>query len=182
MASASDEVLTALWREESCPESQVELFRRHRGMLLARARAAGADAHHAEDLASEALMRTFGQLAQGSEIRSFAAYATRTLRNLIIDQTRKGSPILADGLLEDTTAECFEYFHEVDRIHVHEVLSHLAPRQAQMLVLLYLCDLTASEAAGFMGLSPNAGAQLALRARRAFRDRYLESLVEPVVS
>lgn len=139
------------------------------------AQSLGADVHLANDLVSEAFIRTWLQLRAGRRIDAPAKYLLTTVRHLFIDDLRKMARIWCvaddglqtlverDGGRQRTPADTVADISEITWL-----LDELSERHRQVLLLVAHGGMTMSEIAEAMGLSgPGAASALLLRARRA---------------
>ena len=55
----------------------------------------------AKDLVQESFIRVWNYIADGKEIENFRAFLYRTLRNIIVDESRKKKPISLDALQDE---------------------------------------------------------------------------------
>lgn len=154
-----------------------ELWRRHirAGTTAARQFSAIADP---QDIVSEAYLRILRALQQGGGPReAFRPYLYRTIHNIALDwRSRHPSVSLEDtadliepqqsieiGVLENTiTAMAFE---------------ELPERWRAVLWYLEVEGMAPSDAAPFLGLSPNATSALAVRAHEGFKKSWLQAHV-----
>jgi RNA polymerase sigma-70 factor (ECF subfamily) len=146
------------------------------------------DAHAAEDLTQETLLRAWRQLDRLRASGSARVWLFRIAANLWRDQLRRGrSPVARAGkLADDLAGRCVPpdrtaADHEaVGR--ALEVMETLPPRQRQVLYLNACEGLSAAEAAEVLGISSSAAkASLSLarkRLRHELRD-LLEGLSLP---
>nr|WP_309135152.1 SigE family RNA polymerase sigma factor [Cellulomonas sp.] len=127
------------------------------------------DAHRAEELVQQALVRTYG--AWGRVRRGDpAAYTRRTLVNLRTDtwRRRRREVLTApDELPEDAVASGTGAVH--DRDALVRALARLTPRQRRVVVLRHLVGLTEREVADDLGISTGTVKSTASRALAALR-------------
>jgi RNA polymerase sigma-70 factor (sigma-E family) len=145
------------------PEFEDE-FDRLFGRAFTVARRLTGDAAAAEDVAAEALIRTY---VHWSRVRRFEypdAWVARVATNLALKSMRRGAmPALAVAAdpSEETTL----------RLALVEALAHLPRRQREAVALRYLADLSIDEVARTLGVSAGTVKQSVHRALRTLRDR-----------
>ena len=157
------------------------LYARHREPALRVARAIAGDPHVAEDLVAEAFERVHTALSNGKgPDDSFRAYLYTVIRRLAADESAASwrledtddfTPYEAAFALTDPAAQ---------NIEAHLVLtamSRLPERHQAVLWYLDVEGMTPQQAAPLFGLTPNATSALAVRARDALRDAYLQAHV-----
>lgn len=135
----------------------------------------------AEDVASEALVRTLARFSIVAPPRSLSAYLVTVTRNLSHDTVRRRvrEEQVADRVVTENRLAAGgrpgvhrdepEAFLDT-RSGVVRALATIPARQRLVLVLLALEDRTVAEAAEALGLTTNATSQLAYRARRSMID------------
>lgn len=150
------------------------LYGRHYDAALRTARAVGG-AGLADDLVSDAFARVFASILHGcGPDRLIRPYLATTIRNLYVDNARKGaheflvrdSEVL-DRLQPDETDVVLEESLVVD------VLATLPPRWREILWRTIIVGEPLSLAGARMGLNANAAAALSFRARGGLRTAYL---------
>jgi len=161
------------------------LYERHHDAALRVARATSGDAHLAEDLVSAAFERVHRALARGAGPEdSFRAYLYTVIRRLAIEHgeaseklrdTDDFSPYEAAFAIDDG-AEA-----SIEAQLVAKAFSALPERHQAVLWYLDVEGMTPQQAAPLFGLSPNATSALAVRARDALRDAYLQAHVSESV-
>lgn len=178
--SASDHELIELVRAGDLASLGV-LYERHREAGLRVARAVTGDAHRAEDIVSDAFERIHGAISRGAgPDDSFRAYLYTVIRRLAIEQgadrarlddTDDFTPYEAITAVDDGTERSAE------AVIVGSAFAALAPRHQAVLWYVDVEGLSTAEAATYFGLSANATAALANRARSALKDAYLQAHV-----
>lgn len=139
-------------------------------MILSWAKGEGSEA---EDVLQEVLMRVWRareRLDPGTTLPTFLKTLTQ---NVIRDRWRASGrrPIVLSGLEPPRTDRADPLAGQRSRIAVEQVLSELAPRERDVLRMLYVSDLTLAEVADRLGVSEEAAKSLAARARRRLRTR-----------
>lgn len=127
------------------------------------------DAHRAEELVQQALVRTYGAWARVSG-GDPAAYTRRTLVNLRTDtwRRRRREVLTAPAELpEDAVASGTGAVH--DRDTLVRALARLTPRQRRVVVLRHLVGLTEREVAEDLGISTGTVKSTSSRALAALR-------------
>lgn len=174
---AEDEELLADLRAGE-PEAWAALWRRHYPRMRAYALKHLGSVEDAEDVASEALVRTLSRFGVVGPPRSLSAYLLTVTRNLSHDTVRRRvrdeevvhrvatENRLAAGGRPDVHHDEGHGFLD-GRSAVVRALTGIPARQRLVLVLLALEERTLAEAAEVLGLTPNATSQLAFRARRS---------------
>ncbi len=153
------------------------LYRRLYGPTLGYALSLTRQRTTAEDLVSEAFLRTWDHLRNGTVPRNPKGYLCRAVHNLYIDQmrreTRNSDVDPTDEashpapLTPDVASEV------VERDTLKAAAAALTPRQRAILWDTAVEGYSTAEAADRLGLdSANAGAQLAVRARRTLGRAY----------
>lgn len=171
-----DPALSALARANDT-EAFAELWRRHANAGTAAARQFSSIADP-QDIVSEAYVRILRALQQGGgPHEAFRPYLYRTIRNIALDwrprhafMSLEETPELVDAdrdpevsVLEDhVTAQAFETLPE---------------RWRAVLWYLEVEDMSPSDAAPLLGLSPNATSVLAGRAHEGFKKAWLQAHV-----
>ncbi|WP_344535906.1 sigma-70 family RNA polymerase sigma factor [Streptomyces albiaxialis] len=191
----SDAALTAAIRTGPPEVSQAaldELYRRHRPAVLAYARNCCRDAHTAEDLASEAFVRTLQALRSGGgPTEAWRPYLLTTVRRTAAawyDTARRTE--LApdfDRWLSDATDPDAESGEErmlrlEDEQLVLRAFRSLPERWQTALWHATVEDEPAPRTAALLGISPSGLASLTARAREGLREAYLTVHAERVQS
>lgn len=153
--------------------SMGELYRRHHPAALRLARGlAGPDG--ADDLASTAFVAVLALLRRGAgPTCHFRAYLVAAVRNTHLNSTRTSR---REDLVEHWDALCVQpddLDRRLDHQQVARAFTALQPRWRHVLWLCVVEGRTHSEIAELMGITPNAVAALAFRARAGLRRAYL---------
>ncbi|MEU5165232.1 sigma-70 family RNA polymerase sigma factor [Streptomyces mutomycini] len=172
-----------------------ELFRRHSGAVRRYARTCCRDAHTADDLTAEVFARTLQAVRGGkgpeeavraylmTAVRHVAAAWTRSAkREHLVDDfavfaaqaTRSAELSEADTL--DLGADVLA-MHEADRSMAMEAFRSLPERWQAVLWHTTVEEESPSEVAPLFGLTANATAVLAVRAREGLKQAYLQAHV-----
>lgn len=167
------------------PEAIAELYSRHRSAMTAVANRHAFHDYPAQDLVSEAFARMLRALANGRGPTDHAmAYLAVSIRNLSARHGRRTShrhaPALAsDELLHGVPDPRPGVEHglltEERGRQLRTALAALPPRWREVLLLTQVEGLGVADAAGRLGISPQACSALAYRARRALRAAYLDA-------
>jgi RNA polymerase sigma-70 factor (ECF subfamily) len=123
-------------------------FDRLFGLAYRHARRMVGDPQVAEDLAAEALTRTYARWPRVRSYEYLDAWVLRVVTNLAIDalaRRRAPIPVLEATGPEDTA---------VLRMTLAEALLALPRRQRDAVVLRYLADMTESDVAAALGVAP----------------------------
>ncbi|MFH9471600.1 sigma-70 family RNA polymerase sigma factor [Streptomyces clavifer] len=177
-----------------------ELFLRHSGAVRRYARTCCRDAHTADDLTAEVFARTLQAVRGGKgpeeAVRAYlmtavrhvaAAWTKSAKREHLVDDfavfaaqaTRSSELAEADtvGLGADVIA-----MHEADRSMAMEAFRSLPERWQAVLWHTTVEEETPSEVAPLFGLTPNATAVLAVRAREGLKQAYLQAHVSQALT
>jgi RNA polymerase sigma-70 factor (sigma-E family) len=150
-------------KAEGLPEFEAE-FDRLFGRAFAVARRLTGDAATAEDVAAEALTRTY---VHWGRVRTFEyrdAWVARVATNLAIKTIRRGTPareLVAADPSDETTL----------RLALVDALALLPRRQRDAVALRYLADLSIDDVARTLGVSAGTVKQSVHRALRTLRER-----------
>lgn len=101
----------------------------------------------AEDLAAEALARTYARWGRVRTMEYREAWVARIATNLAIDAARKKKVDLEAAVTADPSD------NTVLRIALVEALARLPKRQREAVALRYLCDLSVDDVASSLGVS-----------------------------
>jgi len=115
---------------------------------LAAARRVLGDGPAAEDVAAEALARTYAHWPRVSGLAHREAWVARVAVNLAIDQVRRRRSLVglvADASRSDDAA--------VDRLLLLAAVGRLPRRQREVVVLAYLSDASEADVAALLGIS-----------------------------
>ena len=132
----------------------------HQADLLRTAWLLCGDAHRAEELTQQALVRTYGAWSRAGAGDPLA-YARRVLVNLRIDtwRRRRREVLVAPEDLPDavahpgTTPRRSTADHQADRDQLVRALATLSPRQRRVVVLRHLVGLPEADVAADLGIS-----------------------------
>jgi RNA polymerase sigma-70 factor (sigma-E family) len=157
---------------EESPEFEAE-FDRLFGRAFAVARRLTGDAAAAEDVAAEALTRTY---VHWNRVRAFEhrdAWVARVATNLAI-RTARRRVAPREAVTGDPSDET------VMRLALVEALGRLPRRQREIVALRYLADLSIDEVARTLGVSAGTVKQSAHRALRTLHNQ-LGTDLEPII-
>lgn len=126
------------------------------------------DAIRAEDLAQEAYIKAFDNLASLKNPDAFIDWLFRLTRHLFIDQTRKTSESLLAAEDGDLGPEIPVAASISEAYAVHEALSQFEPEDRVLLMLVDLEGYTYAEAAQHLGTSEDAVRSKLFRLRQEF--------------
>lgn len=138
----------------------------------------------AQDVTSQAFLRTWEHLRKGNNIQSFRAFLYRTAQNAFIDITRRraSSDLSLEELREN---EQWEVASGKDlavateiRAHIsllHRALSSLPEQHRQILTLRYLDELSIPEISRITGKNPGTIYVSLYRGVRALRQALVEA-------
>lgn len=155
-------------------EEFTAFVRAHQADLLRTAWLLVGDAHRAEELTQQALVRTYGawdRVADGDPL----AYTRRVLVNLRTDTwRRRRREVLVADLPDDaaphgTAAEAPAVDRQAERDLLVRALATLTPRQRRVVVLRHLVGRTEAEVAHDLGISVGTVKSTSSRALAALR-------------
>ena len=158
------------------------LYRRHADSAWRLAFAVTGNADDAADAVSDAFTRVFqalptSQLSEGD----FRPYLLAATRNAAIDTVRRGGrtqPTATMELLDSAAVAAGPHDRvvaSVDMALIVRAFLDLPERWRSVLWLTEVEGIPAREAGPMLGLTPNAAAQLAVRARAGLRERFLQA-------
>jgi len=151
------------------PEFEAE-FDRLFGRAFAVARRLTGDPAAAEDIAAEALIRTY---IRWSRVRAFEyreAWVARVATNLAIKSSRRRATAHASVAADESDATA-------TRLALVEALGRLPRRQREAVALRYLADLSIDDVASTLGVSAGTVKQSVHRALRTLRSQLGTDLV-----
>ncbi|WP_329208805.1 sigma-70 family RNA polymerase sigma factor [Streptomyces sp. NBC_00683] len=177
-----------------------ELFRRHSGAVRRYARSCCRDAHTADDLTAEVFARTLQAVRGGKgpeeAVRAYlmtavrhvaAAWTKSAKREHLVDdfavfaaQATRSSE-LSDADTLDLGADVMA-MHEADRSMAMQAFRSLPERWQAVLWHTTVEEESPSEIAPLFGLSANATAVLAVRAREGLKQAYLQAHVSETLT
>ncbi len=164
-----------------------ELYGRHLDKARAAARSVASNAHDTADAVSDAFAKVFHVVRGGRfpEGAGFEAYVVTAARRAAIDQVRLAARTVPDDDMHDTEAPSTDARPSERVVAVENAalvaraFSGLATHLRAVLYLTEVEGLPMREAAALLGVTPNACAQRAVRARARLRQRYLQAHVAP---
>jgi RNA polymerase sigma-70 factor (sigma-E family) len=119
----------------------------------------------ADDVAAEALARTYARWSKVRDLDYRDAWVMRVAANVALDVLRRSRrPLPAPAAAEDDPAEA-----AVTRLALVHALRRLPRRQRDVVVLRYLADLSEADVAQSLGVSAGSVKQHAHRAVDALR-------------
>lgn len=132
-----------------------------------------------EDITQDAFEKIFAAVDSGKgPMGGFRPYLYRTIRNVAISifRRKKADPVGSYAELEQILPLTMEdeTGHLVDRTVMYSAMRQLPERWQEVLWYTAVEGLPPREAARFLGLTPNATAALAVRARKGLRDEWLK--------
>ncbi|MFD5115554.1 sigma-70 family RNA polymerase sigma factor [Streptomyces sp. NPDC058391] len=179
-----------------------ELFRRHSGAVRRYARSCCRDAHTAEDLTAEVFVRTLQAVRGGAgPAQAVRAYLLTTVRHVAASWTKSAK---REQLVDDFAVFAAQAAHfsgasgagtlaldpgadvramrEADRSMAMEAFRSLPERWQAVLWHTTVEEESPSEVAPLFGLTPNATAVLAGRAREGLKQAYLQAHVSSALT
>lgn len=151
-----------------------QLYARHRPNAYIWARQV-AGAQLADDLVAQAFTNVFAALRRGrGPADGFASYLRAAVRNANIDHWRRSSREVSVAEFTDDLAWSDPTTNAgLDDEALHRAIEQLPARWRQVIAWTVIDGRPTAWVAERLGLSPNAAAALAYRARRSLRDDYL---------
>ncbi|KRF25949.1 RNA polymerase sigma factor [Phycicoccus sp. Soil803] len=162
-------------------EAVVELWVRHYPAALAAARRSSRQPRDAEELASDAFSNMLGAFASGGgPTGSVRAYLLTSVRNLAVTRSRRASSseVLSDdvAVFEDGSRGPVDPMARQTEVSMMRQAFAALPRRWQVILWRTAVDHDRNiEIGQDLGISPNAVAALAKRARRGLRQAYLQT-------
>ncbi|MBV9936487.1 MAG: sigma-70 family RNA polymerase sigma factor [Actinobacteria bacterium] len=159
------------------------LYRRHADGAWRLAFAVTGNADDAADAVSDAFTRVFqalpaGALPEGDQFRPYLLGATRNAAIDTLRRTGRTQPTATMELLDSATAAAGPHdraIASIDMAMIVRAFLDLPERWRSVLWLTEVEGIPAREAGPMLGLTPNAAAQLAVRARAGLRERFLQA-------
>lgn len=164
-----------------------ELYRRHVDKAGAAARGVAANSDDTADAVADAFANVFRIVRAGRfpEGAGFEAYVVTASRRAAIDQVRRASRTVAGEGMDRTEAPSTDA-RPSERVVAVESAALVARAflglATHLRAVLYLTEVEGMQmrdAAALLGVTPNACAQRAVRARARLRQRYLQAHVAP---
>lgn len=152
---------TSWTSEELARRDQLaELYQQEAVSLVRLARLFTDDRTGAEDIVQEAFIRFFHKADRIEDVTKSAAYLRSIVLNLVRDYNRRGMMSLRhqDAMVDDRTPEQpeQEVVRNESQIEVLDALASLPPRQRECLVLRFYAEMTETEIASTLSISPNS--------------------------
>jgi RNA polymerase sigma factor (sigma-70 family) len=159
-----------------------ELWRRHyrSGIVAARSITSSIDA---DDLVQEAYARIFQAIKRGGgPTGGFRAYLFTSIRNTAAGWGRSHKETAIDELdsVEDPEASAHATDEALDRGLTNQAFRSLPTRWQEVLWYTEIEQMKPAEAAPLLGMSANAVAQLAVRAREGLREAWIQAHLRSV--
>jgi len=158
-----------------------ELYERHSAAARQLAHALANDPADADDLVAETFTKIFATLKAGrGPLVAFRAYLHTTLRHLCYHRARRDRRLeFTDDLTRYDAGEPFRdpALDLLERTYAARAFQQLPPRWRDVLWQTEVEGATPAEIAPRLGLTPNAVAVLAHRAREGLRRLYLQQHV-----
>ncbi|HZQ84621.1 MAG TPA: sigma-70 family RNA polymerase sigma factor [Acidimicrobiales bacterium] len=159
------------------------LYRRHADSAWRLAFAVTGNADDAADAVSDAFTRVFQALPAGqlAESQPFRPYLLAATRNAAIDTLRRGGRTQPTATMEELDSAALgagppdRLVASIDMAMIVRAFLDLPERWRSVLWLTEVEGIPAREAGPMLGLTPNAAAQLAVRARAGLRERFLQA-------
>jgi RNA polymerase sigma factor (sigma-70 family) len=157
------------------------LYERHRHAARHFAYALARDPADVDDLVAETFARVFATLRAGrGPLVAFRAYLHTTLRHVCYHRARRDSRLeFTDDLSRYDAGEPFRdpTVERLERVYAANAFRQLPPRWRDVLWMTEVEGAGPTEIAPRLGLTPNAVAVLAHRAREGLRRLYLQQHV-----
>ncbi|MFD8379790.1 sigma-70 family RNA polymerase sigma factor, partial [Streptomyces sp. NPDC059679] len=183
----SDQELTRRLQEAyrlgtASPTAGEILYRRHRDAALAYARTCCRALHDAEDLVSEAFIRTFQAVRSGGGPRGpWRPYLLTVIRHTAIEWSAGARQVVLTADFESWQQRSTEadpqqrLLADEDRTLLIRSFQALPARWRTVLWHTLVEDASPQRVAALMGLSPSGLTSLAFRAREGLREAYLRA-------
>jgi RNA polymerase sigma factor (sigma-70 family) len=179
VTDADTELLAAVRAGDSAAYGT--LYERHRGAARALARSLVSDPSDADDLVAETFVKVLATLRAGrGPAVAFRAYLLTTLRHLCYHRARRDRRIeFTDDLTRFDPGEPFHdpALERLERTYAVRAFHALPDRWRDVLWRTEVEGASPAEVAPQLGLTPNAVAVLAHRAREGLRRLYLQQHV-----
>ena len=164
-----------------------ELYRRHVDKATGAARGVVSNADDTADAVSDAFANVFRVVRAGRfpEGAGFEAYVVTAARRAAIDQVRRAARTVSGVGMDHTEAPSTDVRPSERVVAVESAalvaraFTGLATHLRAVLYLTEVEEMPMREAAALLGVTPNACAQRAVRARARLRQRYLQAHVAP---
>jgi RNA polymerase sigma factor (sigma-70 family) len=157
------------------------LYERHSGATRRLAYALARDPADADDLVAETFAKVFATLRAGrGPVVAFRAYLHTTLRHVCYHRARRDRRLtFTDDLTRYDEGEPFRdpALDRLERTYAARAFRQLPDRWRDILWLTEVEGASPAEIAPLLGLTPNAAAVLAHRAREGLRRLYLQQHV-----
>lgn len=179
LAAVAAEKATWTPEDEARRRFVEEIYHAEAVSLVRLARIFTDDRNGAEDIVQEAFIRLFHAAGRIDERSKSVAYLRSIVLNLARDHNRRGLMSLhhIDAMIDHRTPDRpDDVFVRTERqAEVLDALAELSPRQRDCLVLRYYLELSESEIAGTLSISPNSVKTHCRRGLQALESR-LEAL------
>jgi RNA polymerase sigma factor (sigma-70 family) len=180
--SSSRDIELVSRAREGDQQAMVDLWSRHYPAVLAASRRLARQPRDAEEIASDAFSGMLAALKSGGgPTGSVRAYLLTSVKNVAVTRSRRASA--TDVLTDDVTAfdtggeQPDPVAHRYELGLVREAFAALPPRWRTVLWRTAVDHESNLAVAEDLGLSPNAVAALARRARRGLRSAYVQAHV-----
>lgn len=150
------------------------LVAKHRGRLVRTATNLLRDRHEAEDVAQEAFLKAFRELAKLRDDRAFSGYLYRICVRLCMDRLR----LKKAELVEFDSAQPHEGGHVENRVVIEKLLAQLPADLRATLVLREIEQLSYEEVAEVMRVPIGTVRSRLHSARERFRKLWIEAVGE----
>ncbi|MDT0318667.1 RNA polymerase sigma factor [Streptomyces millisiae] len=158
-----------------------ELYRRHAGPVRLHARGAGLTPQAADDVTGEAFARTLKAVREGGGPRSSVrGYLLAMVRRMAAGR-RAPAPLPSDLPSPLPSAES-QALHRAERVMLAEAFATLPERWREVLWRTAVEGQPLAEVGRDLGLTKNATAVLAFRAREGLRQAYLQAHVSDALT
>ncbi|MCA2218633.1 sigma-70 family RNA polymerase sigma factor [Jidongwangia harbinensis] len=161
------------------------LYERHRAATRKLAYALASDPADADDLVAETFAKVFATLRAGrGPLVAFRAYLHTTMRHVSYHRARRDRRLMfTDDLSRYDAGEPFPdpTLERLERTYAARAFRQLPPRWRDILWMTEIEGAGPAEIAPRLGLTPNAVAVLAHRAREGLRRLYLQQHVATAV-
>jgi RNA polymerase sigma-70 factor (ECF subfamily) len=143
-------------RDHRDPHGYVrQLYTSNASSLLAYTTRILADAHHAEDVVQETMLRAWKHSEQLSPDRgSVPGWLNRVARNLALDKirARNARPTEVEESTSSPDVVADHSGNVVESVYLAQALARVSPKHREALMAMYFADRTAGEAAEYLGI------------------------------
>jgi len=159
-------------------EAFAELYRRHEGVALSRARQLVRSASDSEDIVAEAFVKILDLLLRGGgPVDDFRPYLLTCVRHGSVDRGRRSRTVAVDPaeMRDSAAANPAEFTDGVENaMTLKTAIASVPSRWQSILWRMEVEDRSIGDVSKELALSPGAVASLSYRARKALSAAYLD--------